>query len=193
VSKPLVRIQIPSQTFSLLPTRRTNSAMISSSLASFVFDTRLMFSMTVFCDRTAVNERRCLSVKVIVDTLLSYADVFPLSPPKAPMFRVRSCDAAGSTDNNFNKSSGETLVDVIDNFSRSAKPGSGSEDGPRTRRRMPVNETSTRLRFGTNVIRVSIEESESDVWRSFNVRRAGRENSFSVSKLVRSCANAVSV
>ena len=162
--------------------------MISSSLASFVFDTRLMFSMTVFCDRTAVNERRCLSVKVIVDTLLSYADVFPLSPPKAPMFRVRSCDAAGSTDNNSNKSSGETLVDVIDNFSRLAKPGSGLEG-----RRMPVNETSTRLTFGANVIRVSIEESESDVWRSFNVRRAGKENPFSVSKLVRSCANAVSV
>lgn len=119
VRELLVSIRFPSPTFSLLPTRRTNSAMISSSLASFVFDTRLMFSMTVFCDRIAVKERRCLSVKVIVDTLLSYADLFPLSPPKAPMFRVRSCDAAGSMDN---KSSGETLVDVTDNFSRLAKP-----------------------------------------------------------------------
>lgn len=58
---------------------------------------------------------------------------------------------------------------------------------------MSVNETSTRLMFGTNGIKALIDASESDVWRSFNVRRAGRENPFSISKLARSCANVVSV
>ena len=58
---------------------------------------------------------------------------------------------------------------------------------------MSVNETSTRLRFGTNGVKVLIDASESDVWRSFNVRRAGRENPVSVSKSARSCANVVSV
>ena len=58
---------------------------------------------------------------------------------------------------------------------------------------MSVNETSMRLRFGTNGIRVLIEASESDVWRNFNVRRAGRENPSSVSKSVRSSLNALSV
>ena len=93
--------------------------MISSSLASFVFATRLMFSMTVLCDKIAVKERRWLSVKVIVDTPRPYADLCPLLPPRAPMFRVRSRDAAGSMDN---KSSEDILVDVTDNFSRLAKP-----------------------------------------------------------------------
>ena len=58
---------------------------------------------------------------------------------------------------------------------------------------MSVNETSARLRIGTSGIRALIDVSESDVWRSFNVRRAGRENPLSVSKSERSCANAVSV
>jgi hypothetical protein len=101
------------------------------------------------------------------------------------MFRVRSCDAAGSTDN---KSSGGTLVDVKDSFSRLARPCSGTESG----RRMYVNETSMRLRFGTNEIRGLIEASESDVWRSFNVRRAGKLT-LSLSRAVRSCANVGSV
>jgi hypothetical protein len=79
VSKPPVPVvfELPPRTFSRLPTRRINSAMISSSLATFVFATRLMFSMTVFCDRIAVKERRCLSVKVIVDTPLPNADLLP--------------------------------------------------------------------------------------------------------------------
>lgn len=102
------------------------------------------------------------------------------------MFSVRSCDASESMDN---KSSGDTPVEVTDNFSILAKPRSGTESG----RRMSVNETSTRLMFGTSGIKTLIDASESDVWRSFNVRRAGSENPFSVSKLERSCANVVSV
>jgi len=58
---------------------------------------------------------------------------------------------------------------------------------------MSVNETSTRFRFGANGTKALIDASDSDVWRSFNVRRAGRENPLSVSKLARSCANVVSV
>jgi hypothetical protein len=79
VSKPPVPVvfELPPRTFSRLPTRRINSAMISSSLATFVFATRLMFSITVFCDRIAVKERRCLSVKVIVDTPMPNADLLP--------------------------------------------------------------------------------------------------------------------
>ena len=73
----VVVFELPPRTFNRLPTRRINSAMISSSLATFVFATRLMFSMTVFCDKIAVKERRCLSVKVIVDTPLPNADLFP--------------------------------------------------------------------------------------------------------------------
>lgn len=102
------------------------------------------------------------------------------------MFRVCSREAAGSTDN---KSSGDTLVDVTDNFSRLAKVSSDTESG----RRMSVKETSTRLTLGINGLRALTEVSDSDVWRSFNVRSAGRENPVSFSNSVRSCANAVSV
>lgn len=58
---------------------------------------------------------------------------------------------------------------------------------------MSVNETSTRVRFGANGTRALTEVSDSDVWRSFSVRRAGREKALSVSNSKRSCVNAVSV
>lgn len=102
------------------------------------------------------------------------------------MFRVRSRDATESTSN---KSSGDTSVDVKDSLSRFAKPSSAAESG----RRMPVNETSTRRRFGTSGIKALIELSDREVWRSLNVRRAGREKIPLVRSSVCSFATAVSV
>jgi hypothetical protein len=102
------------------------------------------------------------------------------------MFRVCSREAAESINI---KSSGDTPVDVTDNFSRLAKLSGGTESG----RRMSVNETSIRLTLGTSRTRVLTEPSDSDVWRNFNVRSTGRENPLSFSNSARSCANAASV
>jgi len=72
------------------------------------------------------------------------------------MLRVCSRGVAERIDN---KSSGDTLVDATDNFSRLAKPSGDTESG----RRMSVNETSTRLMLGANGTRVFTEVSDSDV------------------------------
>jgi hypothetical protein len=102
------------------------------------------------------------------------------------MFRVRSRDVMESTSS---KSSGDTLVDVMDNLSRFAKPSSAAESG----RRMFVNEMSTRLRFGTSGTKALIELSDREVWRSLSVLRAGREKVPWVSSSVCSFAAAASV
>jgi hypothetical protein len=102
------------------------------------------------------------------------------------MFRVCSREAVGSIDI---KSSGDTLVDVTDNFSRLAKLSGDTESG----RRMSVNETSTRLTLGTNRMRALTEASDNDVRHNFNVRSAGRDNPLSFSNSVRKCANVASV
>lgn len=102
------------------------------------------------------------------------------------MFRVRSRDA---TESASSKSSGDTSVDVMDNFSRFAKPSCDANSG----RRMSVNEMSTRRRFGTSGIKALIEVSDREVWRSLNVRRAGREKGPLVSSSVCSFATAASV
>jgi hypothetical protein len=102
------------------------------------------------------------------------------------MFRVRSREAAESATTN---SSGDTLVDVKDNFSRFAKQSGVARYG----RRMSVNERSTRLMFGANGIQAFREASDNDVWRSFTVRSAGREKSPVFRNSARSRANAASV